>query len=190
MNDGIRVRTVKLINDAGEQQVVTKEEALAMAKEAGLDLLIVAPNLEPPVAKLLDYGHYRYEKEKKQKEARKKNVQKGSILKELKLTPRIGIHDFNVRVKQGREFLTKGYKVRLTVFFKGREATHPELGNELIMKYLGQIEDLGWMDGDRIPRVLGRVMSVTVIAGLKRAKNVVEAPRPVQVPVAEPQTQG
>jgi translation initiation factor IF-3 len=125
-----------LITDDGERVSISKEEALARAQDQGLDLFLVSPNIEPPVAKILDYGHYRYEKEKKLKESRKKNNQKsGSVLKELKLTPRIGGHDFNVRVKRAREFMSKGYKVKLTVFFKCREGSHPQLGHEMIARF-------------------------------------------------------
>jgi translation initiation factor IF-3 len=170
LNEGIRHAQVKLITETGDQVVMSKSEALARAKDVGLDLFLVSPNAEPPIAKILDYGHYRYDKEKKQKEARKKNNQKAvNIVKELKLTPRIGIHDFNVRVKHGREFLEKGYKVKVTVFFKGREDTHPELGKELILKFLDLVGDLGWTETPTVyPRLLGKTMSVIVVSGRKK----------------------
>ncbi len=170
LNDGIRHAQVKLITETGEQILMSKSEALARAKDVGLDLFLVSPTAEPPIAKILDYGHYRYDKEKKLKEARKKNNQKAvNIVKELKLTPRIGLHDFNVRVKHGREFLEKGYKVKITVFFKGREETHPELGKVLILKFLDQVGDLGWTETPSVyPRLLGKTMSVLVVSGRKK----------------------
>ena len=161
---------------------MSKAEALAQAKDAGLDLFLVSPNSEPPVAKILDYSRYRYEKEKKQKDAQKKSNNKSNVLKELKLTPRIGQHDFDVRVKHGRNFLGKGYKIKLTVFFKGREGTHPELGHAIIAKYLEQIADLGWTDSPTLtPGLLGRQMSIVIVPGRKRAVETIEAvvPKPV-----------
>jgi translation initiation factor IF-3 len=175
LNQYIRAENVKLILDDGQQIVLTKDEALAQAKEAGLDLFLVSPNSEPPVAKILDYGQYRYKKEKKQKDANKKSNNKSNVLKELKLTPRIGVHDFEVRVKHGRDFLTKGYKVKLTVFFKGREGTHPELGHALIAQYLEKIADLGWTDSLTLkPGLLGRQMSIVIVPGRRRPTETTE----------------
>ena len=169
LNQYIRAESVKLILDDGQQVILSKDEALAKAKDIGLDLFLVSPASEPPVAKILDYSRYRYEKEKKQKDAHKKSNNKSNVLKELKLTPRIGLHDFNVRLKHGREFLTKGYKVKLTVFFKGREGTHPELGHRLIADYLEKIADLGWTDSPTLtPGLLGHQMSIVLVPGRKR----------------------
>ncbi|MDR1323558.1 MAG: translation initiation factor IF-3 [Candidatus Margulisbacteria bacterium] len=186
LNQYIHAEKVKLILDDGQQVVLAKSEALAQAKEAGLDLFLVSPNAEPPVAKILDYGQYRYKKEKKQKDANKKSNNKTNVLKELKLTPRIGQHDFAVRLKHGREFLTKGYKVKLTVFFKGREGTHPELGHALIAQYLEQIADLGWTDSPTLtPRLLGRQMSIVIVPGRKR---IMEVATEIQSAVPETKT--
>ncbi|GBR77088.1 translation initiation factor IF-3, partial [Candidatus Termititenax persephonae] len=168
LNQYIRAESVKLILDDGEQVILSKDEALARAKDAGLDLFLVSSASDPPVAKILDYSRYRYEKEKKQKDAHKKSNNKSNILKELKLTPRIGLHDFEVRVKHGREFLSKGYKIKLTVFFKGREGTHPELGHAIIAQYLEKIADLGWTDSPTLrPSLLGRQMSIVIVPGRK-----------------------
>ena len=170
LNEGIRHAQVKLITDSGEQILITRSEALQRAKDVGMDLFLVSPTAEPPVAKILDYGHYRYDKDKKVKESRKKNNLKSvNVIKELKLTPRIGIHDFNVRVKHGREFLEKGYKIKVTVFFKGREDTHPELGKDLIYKFLDLVGDLGWTEIPSVnPRLLGKTMSILVVSGRKK----------------------
>jgi len=176
------VSQVRLITPSGEQKVLGTQEALRLAKEEGLDLFIISPEASPPVAKILNYGQYKYQKEKKQKETKKKSNQKASVLKELKLTPRIGQHDFDVRVRQCREFLAKSYKVKLVIFFKGREATHAELGHVLIEKFLNKIEDLGWAESPEIrPIVVGKNMAINIIAGKK--KPVVEqpaAPQPVE----------
>jgi len=175
LNQHIRAESVKLILDDGQQEVLSKSEALERAKDAGLDLFLVSPGSEPPVAKILDYSRYRYEKEKKQKDAHKKSNNKSNVLKELKLTPRIGQHDFNVRLRHGREFLAKGYKVKLTVFFKGREGTHPELGHRLIAEYLEKIADLGWTDSPTLtPGLLGRQMSIVIVPGRKRTMETAE----------------
>lgn len=177
LNQGIKVSEVKLITDSGEQLVLSREEALKKAQDEGLDLFLVSPNTEPPVAKILDYGHYKYAKEKKQKDAKKKNSQKGNTIKELKLTPRIGIHDFQTRVKRGREFLGKGFKVKLTIFFKGREATHQDLGYTMIERFLNEIEDLGWAENPNIrPKLVGRMMSILIVAGKKKPVEKEEAP--------------
>lgn len=169
LNQGIKAETVRIITDDGEQLTLSRTEALQRAQDEGLDLYLVSPNTNPPVAKILDYGHYKYVKEKKQKDAKKKNSQKGNTIKELKLTPRIGIHDFKTRVKRAKEFLGKGYKVKLTIFFKGREATHQELGVTMIQRFLDEIEELGWAENpDFRPRLVGRFMSILIVAGKKR----------------------
>ncbi len=198
VNEGIRAYEVRLITNSGEQVVMSKEAALAKAKDEGLDLVIVSPEAKPPVAKLLNYGQYRYQKEKKQKDTKKKSNQKSNIVKELKLSPRIGEHDFQVRVKHCRDFLAKGHKVKLTIFFKGREAAHRELGHVLIEKFLATIEDLGWADSPDIrPGLLGKMMSILIIAGKKKpdpqaellARNAAAAtPGPAAAATVQPQT--
>ncbi len=174
LNEGIRVAQVRLITKAGEPILMNTQEALNKAREEGMDLLIISPESNPPVAKILNYGQYKYQKEKKQKESKKRSNQKASVLKELKLTPRIGIHDFEVRVRQCRDFLQKGYKVKLVIFFKGREATHAELGHVMIEKFLNKIEDLGWAESPEIrPTVVSKNMAINIIAGKKK-------PEPIQ----------
>lgn len=169
LNQGIKFSELLVVTTSGEKVKLTKENAIKMAQEEGLDLLLVSPNANPPVAKILDYGHYKYAREKKNKDS-KKQSQKGNVLKELKLTPRIGSHDFMVRVKRGREFLNKGFKVKLTVFFKGREATHLDLGYKMIERFLKEIEDLGWAEdtNNLRPVIVGRMMSVLIVAGKKK----------------------
>lgn len=167
LNKGIRVSEVLLISDEGEKKVISKDDALAIAEEQGLDLFLVSPNSSPPVAKILDYGHYRYEKEKKQKDGKKAI----NVIKELKLTPRIGEHDFQVRFRRAQEFLGKGYKVKLTVFFKGREATHPDIGEGLVKRFIQDLDGLGEKENpDEILRLIGRTMSTMIIPSKKGIK--------------------
>lgn len=132
-----------VIDDQGEKLgIKSKQEALDLAKERGLDLYVVSPNSNPPVAKIVDYGHLRYEKEKKLKEAKKSGKQ-GNVKKVLKFSLRIGSHDYNVRKKHGEEFLKKGYKVHAVVIFRGREMAHRELGDALLERFIKDMEEVG-----------------------------------------------
>ena len=123
VNEGIRARELRLIADDGAQLgVKSKQEALQMAEQANLDLVLVAPKAKPPVAKIMDYGKYRFELQKKQREARKK--QKVINVKEVRLSPTIDTNDFNTKMKNARKFLSKGDKVKVSIRFKGRAITH------------------------------------------------------------------
>ena len=106
-----------------------------------MDLLVVSDNTTPPVCRIVDFGQYRYEQQKKEKH-NKKGGKTGSI-KELKMSPKISEHDYQVRVTSAKKFLSKGHKVKLTVFFRGREITHPELGKEIINRFIGDIKEIG-----------------------------------------------
>ena len=131
VNEGIRARELRLIADDGSQLgVKSKQEALKLAEQANLDLVLVAPKAKPPVAKIMDYGKYRFELQKKQREARKK--QKVINVKEVRLSPTIDTNDFNTKVKNARKFLTKGDKVKVSIRFKGRAITHKEIGREVL----------------------------------------------------------
>ncbi|MSE21537.1 translation initiation factor IF-3, partial [Lactobacillus parabuchneri] len=126
VNDGIRAREVRLIGANGDQLgVKTKAEALQLAEDAELDLVLVAPKAKPPVAKILDYGKYRFELQKKERESRKK--QKVISVKEVRLSPTIDVNDFNTKLKNARKFLAKGEKVRVSIRFKGRAITHKDI---------------------------------------------------------------
>lgn len=130
----------------GEQLgIVGLNDALRLADEKNLDLLLVSPDAVPPVCKLVDFGQFRYEQQKKEKLARKSG--KTQVLKELKLSPKISEHDYQVRLVSGRKFLQKGYKLKVAVFFKGREMAHPELGQEILERYIREVEDLGSAEG-------------------------------------------
>ena len=130
-----------MIGDEGEQLgVVSLQEALEKSEEAGLDLVEVSPTAKPPVCRIIDYGKFLYQKEKKLKEARKK--QKTVELKEMKFTPRIDTHDFDYRIKRVKEFIAKGDKVKITIRFRGREMAHTELGFNVINRVKEEVKDI------------------------------------------------
>ncbi|MFR8860290.1 MAG: translation initiation factor IF-3, partial [Enterococcus faecium] len=131
VNDGIRARELRLIGSDGEQLgVKTKAEALNIAEQANLDLVLVAPGAKPPVARIMDYGKYRFEQQKKDREARKK--QKVINVKEVRLSPTIDLNDFNTKLRNARKFLEKGDKVKASIRFKGRAITHKEIGQKVL----------------------------------------------------------
>ncbi|MCT4585210.1 MAG: translation initiation factor IF-3 [Peptostreptococcaceae bacterium] len=141
INEQIRDKEVRLISSTGEQLgVVSGREAYNMAREKNLDLVKIAPKGKPPVCKIMDYGKYKYEQAKIEKESRKK--QKVITVKEIRLRPRIEEHDMLTKSKQARKFLEKGDKVKVTVRFRGRELGHKELGFDVINNFLGRIEDI------------------------------------------------
>lgn len=128
-----RVRDVRLIDENGEQLgVVNVRDALNMARERGLDLIEVAPQAQPPVCKIMDYGKYKYEQSKREREAHKK--QKGGDVKGIRLAPAMAEHDFNIRLKSTLKFLEEGDKVKVTVLFRGRQIAHPEFAKKLLDK--------------------------------------------------------
>ncbi len=132
-----------VITDDGDKiGPISKEEAIKMAKDIGLDLFLVSPNSSPAVAKIVDYGHLKYEREKKQKEARKSG-RHSNVKKVLKFSLKIGEHDYDVRVKHGIQFLEKGFRVQATVIFRGREMSHRELGVALLERIIKDLEEYG-----------------------------------------------
>ena len=140
VNDGIRARELRLIGSDGEQLgVKTKAEALNIAEQANLDLVLVAPGAKPPVARIMDYGKYRFEQQKKDREARKK--QKVINVKEVRLSPTIDLNDFNTKLRNARKFLEKGDKVKASIRFKGRAITHKETAD------IATVEQKAKMDG-------------------------------------------
>ncbi len=124
--------------------VKSKQEALKLAEQANLDLVLVAPKAKPPVAKIMDYGKYRFELQKKQREARKK--QKVINVKEVRLSPTIDTNDFNTKVKNARKFLTKGDKVKVSIRFKGRAITHKEIGREVLDRFAAETDDVATVE--------------------------------------------
>jgi len=155
INNEIRARDVRLVGEDAEQLgVVSLREALSMAQERHLDLVEVSPTARPPVCRLMDYGKYKYEQAKKERESRKK--QKVVNIKELKIRPNIEDHDFDVKVKSAHRFLEDGDKVKCTMMFRGREIVHAGLGQETLSKLADSVKDVGVIE--RAPRVEGRSM--------------------------------
>src|SRR5699024_9063592 len=152
VNDGIRARELRLIDQDGEQLgVKSKAEALKIAEQANLDVVLVAPNAKPPVARIMDYGKFRFEQQKKEREARKK--QKVINVKEVRLSPTIDLNDFNTKLRNARKFLEKGDKVKASIRFKGRAITHKEIGQKVLdrlaeeTKDIANVEQQAKMDG-------------------------------------------
>ena len=161
INEDIRVKEVRLIDDEGEMLgVVGIKEALAKAEEAGLDLVEVSPNAEPPVCKILDYGKYKYEQQKKANEARKK--QKTIDLKEVKIRTTTEEHDYQVKLRNVKRFLSAGNKVKVSMRFRGREMAHQDVGMKLMERMLGDVEGLG--KADMGPKMEGRQMIMVLSA--------------------------
>lgn len=140
INEEIRAREVRVVSADNDQLgIMSVRDALAMAEEQHLDLVEVAPNGKPPVCRIMNYGKYRYEQQKREKEAKKK--QKTFILKEVKLRPHIEDHDFYVKLKNAAKFLGDGNKVKVTIMFRGRELSHPELGLNVLTRFAGELTD-------------------------------------------------
>ncbi len=157
INEYIRVREVRLIDADGNQKgIVPIVQALQMARDAGVDLVEVAPQAQPPVCKLLDYGKYKFELEKKSRESRKH--QKQIRIKEIRMQPKIDEHDLDFKTRHIREFLDEGNKVKVTVRFRGREMAHTELGKEVLDRILQMLEDSFLVE--KPAQMEGRTMSL------------------------------
>lgn len=155
LNERIRAREVRLIDSNGDQLgVKSRTEALEIAQTRNLDLVLVAPNAKPPVCRIMDYGKFRYEQQKKDKEARKN--QKVINLKEVRFTPGIGDHDFNTKLRNARKFLENGDKVKAAVRFRGRAITHKELGQEVLDRLAKEVQDIATVESR--PKMEGRNM--------------------------------
>lgn len=163
INDDIRVKEVRVIGEDGEQLgIMSSDAAREAAFEAGLDLVMIAAQATPPVCKIMDYGKYRFERDKKEKEAKKK--QQTVELKEIQLSCRIDTHDFETKVKHALRFLGDGNKVRVVMRFKGREMAHIPLGREIIEKFEAACAEVGV--ADKKPALDGRFLSM-VLAPVK-----------------------
>ncbi|CAA6800014.1 MAG: Translation initiation factor 3 [uncultured Sulfurovum sp.] len=142
MNDDIRINELRVLGDDGEQfGIISRDEAMNIANEKALDLVLMSPDAKPPVAKIMDYGKYKYQLEKKKKEARKN--QKKIEVKEVKFSCKIAENDIAYKVKHAREFLEKGKHVKLRVFLRGREMANPEWGVDVLNRVWPMVEDLG-----------------------------------------------
>ncbi len=159
VNDRIRISPVRVIDVDGEQLgIVTTDEARSIAENRGLDLVEVAPNSRPPVCRIMDYGKYKYEQARKAKEAKKK--QHIIHVKEIKMRPKIEDHDFGFKLRHARRFLEDGDKVKFTLRFRGREMTHPELGERVLERVKEELAELGNVETDI--RKEGRTMTMLI----------------------------
>lgn len=155
INEEIRDKEVRLIDENGEQLgVVSGKDAIKLAMEKNLDLVKIAPQSKPPVCKIMNYGKYRFDQIKKEKEAKKK--QKTMEVKEVRLSPNIDEHDLNTKLKNAAKFLEKGDKVKVSVRFRGREMTHTEIGKEVLNQFAQGISEVGAID--KAPKMEGRSM--------------------------------
>jgi translation initiation factor IF-3 len=159
INEEIRVSQVQLIDDKGQNHgAVPIAQALALAAEAGLDLVEIAPNSEPPVCKIMDYGRFKYQAQKKAAEARKR--QKTVEIKEIKMRPNIDIHDYEVKMKAVRRFFEEGDKVKVTLRFRGREMAHQELGMKVLDRVKEETAPIAKVEAE--PRLEGRQMTMVL----------------------------
>ncbi len=155
INHRIRIPEVRCIDVNGNQiGVVATREALMLAERAGLDLVEISPTARPPVCRIMDYGKYKYDLEKKAKQAKKH--QAATKVKEIKFHPSVDTHDYNTKVRHVREFLEDGHRVKCTIFFRGREGAHRELGFDLIQRVIQDISDLGVVE--QAPKQMGRMI--------------------------------
>ncbi|MGM9401742.1 translation initiation factor IF-3 [Aliiroseovarius sp. KMU-71] len=159
INDRIRGPEIRLIGADGENVgVVPPARGLAMAQEAGLDLVEISPNANPPVCKIMDFGKFKYEQQKRESEARKK--QKTIEVKEVKFRPNTDTHDYDVKMRNVVKFLEKGDKVKVTLRFRGREMAHQNLGRELLLRVAEDIKELGKVEN--MPKMEGRQMVMMI----------------------------
>nr|WP_279099828.1 translation initiation factor IF-3 [Aerococcus urinaeequi] len=157
VNENIRARELRVIDSEGEQLgVLSKDEALSKAEQSDLDLVLVSPNAKPPVARIMDYGKYRYEQQRKEREQRQN--QKQVNLKEVRLSPTIEKNDFETKLRQARKFLDKGDKVKASIRFRGRAITHKEIGREVLERFAEELKDIA--EVEQRPKMEGRSMSL------------------------------
>ncbi len=160
MNEMITVKEVRCTSDDGTNYgIISTAEALQTADSLGLDLVLIAPDGKPPVAKIMDYGKFRYQQEKKKKEAKKN--QKVIVIKEIKLSVKIAENDISYKVKHAREFIEEGNHVKFRVFLKGREMANPQSGIDVLNKIWPMIEDLAVMDKE--PKLEGRYVNMMAL---------------------------
>ena len=160
VNEQIRISEVRVVGAAGEQlEVMSPQEGLVKAREAGLDLVEVAPMSRPPVCRIMDYSKYRYDQDKKKKESRKR--QHTVKLKEVRYKARIEEHDYQTKLSHIKEFMTKGSKVKISLRFRGRELAHQELGSALLNRIIKDISSIG--EPEKSPARDGRFLNMVLI---------------------------
>jgi translation initiation factor IF-3 len=185
MNERIRAREIRVIDEDGSQLgIMSPRDALAIARERAIDLIEVAPQAQPPVCKIMDYGKFKYEQAKKEKESAKKHKQ--SELKGIQMFPNIEDHDFEVKIRSAIKFLEEGDKVKVTVRFKGRQITHPEFGRQQLDKVVGMTAQVGQVE--KPPAMEGRMM--TMILSPVRGAHPPKPHPPAARPSAPPSANG
>ena len=159
INGGIKAKIVRLIDESNNQVgIVDTYDALNRAREAGLDLVEVAPTSDPPVCRIMDYGKWQYEQKRKMREAHKKNQRHSTTLKEIRLRPETDKHDLDIKLRHGREFLEKGHKVQFTMFFRGRQMLHRDHGYAMLEQVTESLQDLAKIE--RPARMAGKRMTL------------------------------
>ena len=177
LNERIRDREVRLIDDDGTQLgIVPTREALSAARERGLDLFLVQPDASPPVARIMDYGRYKFEQEKRAREAKKKHHIMD--VKELKMRYKIEDHDYQVKVKSAQKFLNEGDKIKVLVMLRGREVQHANLATELMERFVGDLKDLAIID--REPRLEGKTVIMILSPHPQKGKPALIEPKAYQ----------
>lgn len=167
VNREIRAPKVRLISHTGEQVgIVSLQEALAMAEEQGLDLVEIVPGSAPPVCKVMNFGKFRYDQSKREKESKK--AQHQIKVKEIKLKPNIDSHDLETKIRHARDFLMHGDKVKISCMFRGREMMHPEIGEKIVQKICQDLEDVSIPESP--PKLMGRLLLVVLAPGSKKKK--------------------
>ncbi len=181
----IRIPQVRVVDEEGAQLgVMPTPQALEMAQERGLDLVEVAPMAAPPVVKFLDFGQYKYDLTKREKEAKRK--QRSVTFKEVRLSPKIGVGDFETKVNRATEFLEDGDRIKVTVRFRGRELTHPELGRNLLAKFVDRVKEHGV--AERTPLLEGKSMHLTMASVHKPKVHEASHPRAAEAAEVKPAT--
>jgi translation initiation factor IF-3 len=167
INREIRADKLRVVTEDGDQLgILTLREALIKAEELGMDLVEIAPTAKPPVAKIIDYGKFRYYQAKKEKEGKKAQVQ--IKVKEIKLKPNIDTHDFETKLKHARDFLSKGNKIRLVIVFRGREMLHISLGDKVVHEFCDRLSDLSIVESKG--KLMGKSITTVIAPSIKRAK--------------------
>jgi len=162
INDQIKAREVLVIGPNGEQVgVKSLPDALTLASYASLDLVLISPNANPPVCKVMDYNKFRYEKQKKEKEALKKQKANMSELKEFRLSPVIDVGDFETKLRNATKYLEKGDRIKLSIRFKGRQMAHTELGREVLERFADRVKD--YADIEQKPKLDGKTMTCLLV---------------------------
>ena len=167
INREIRADKLRVVSENGEQLgIMSLRDALMRAEDAGLDLVEIAPTAKPPVAKIIDYGKFRYHQQKKEKDSKKAQIQ--IKVKEIKLKPNIDTHDFQTKIKHAREFLVKGNKVRISIMFRGREMLHIDLGEKVVREFCDGLADVSVIEAP--PKMMGKTITTVLAPGGKKLK--------------------